>query len=119
MPLQLVEVICGLSLVLTGGGLSETNLYVVAKFRAKPGLEDVVKKELSALLVPTRAEAGCISYDCHQSQDDPAIFVFYELWKNREELDKHLNEPHLQALLGKVDDLFDEAPDIQFLNKLS
>jgi quinol monooxygenase YgiN len=98
--------------------LSEKNLYIVAKFTAKPGLEEVVNKELASLLEPTRAEAGCISYDCHRSQDDPAVFVFYEVWKNREELDKHLGTPYLKALLGKVDELFSVPPELHFLNKL-
>jgi quinol monooxygenase YgiN len=98
--------------------LSGNKLYIVAKFTAKPGLEEVVKKELTSLLEPTRAEAGCISYDCHQSQEDAAIFVFYEVWKNREELDKHLGMPYLKALLGKVDELFAVPPELHFLNKL-
>lgn len=98
--------------------MDEKKLYIVAKFMAKPGLEEAVRQELSSLLKPTRAEAGCISYDCHQSQENPAIFIFYEIWKNREELDKHLGMPYLQALLGKVDELFAVPPELHFLSKL-
>lgn len=98
--------------------MAEKNLYVVAKFRAKPGLEMLAQKELAALLEPTRLEPGCISYDCHQSQDDPAIFIFYEAWKNREELDKHLGMPYLKALLGKVEEIFADPPELHFLNRM-
>lgn len=101
-----------------GGDLSDENLYIVAKFKAKPGLEETVNNELTALLGPTRGEEGCISYNCHRSQDDSAVFVFYEVWKNREELDKHLNMPYLKALLDKVEQLFAEPPELHFLSKL-
>lgn len=98
--------------------MNDQKLHIVAKFTAKPGMEDVVKQELVSLIGPTRGEAGCISYDCHQSQENPSIFVFYEVWKNREELNKHLEMPYLQALLGKVEELFALPPELHFMNKL-
>ena len=32
----------------------------------------------------TRAEEGCINYDLHQDNENPAHFLFYENWKSRE-----------------------------------
>jgi len=63
---------------------------VLALFKAKPGLEEEVKRELMALQGPTRSEEGCINYDLHQSKEDPSRFMFYENWKSQEDLDKHL-----------------------------
>jgi quinol monooxygenase YgiN len=51
------------------------SLTVIAHVRAKPGQESRVRQLLEGLLAPTRAEAGCINYDLHQSQTDPALFV--------------------------------------------
>ena len=85
---------------------------VIAHFRAKAGLESRLHQELQRLLGPTRAESGCISYDLHQSQSDPALFVFYENWASQAALDEHFQTPHLKALLNMVPDLVDEPPDI-------
>lgn len=74
---------------------------------------------MTALLKPTRAEAGSTYYACHEVREVPGEFVFYEIWASRAALDAHMQTPHLQALLSKVDALFAEAPDIKFLQKLS
>lgn len=94
------------------------NVTVMASFKAKEGKEEAALIELSALLDPTRQEAGCIQYDLHRSTDDPGIFVFYETWNSRQDLEAHLEMPYLQGLLGKVEDLFVEAPQINLLEKL-
>ena len=93
-------------------------LMVVASFKAKDGMEETALQELSALLAPTRKEAGCIQYDLHRGTDDPGVFVFYEIWKSKQDLEQHLEMPYLQALLGKVEDLFAVPPVINLLDKL-
>jgi quinol monooxygenase YgiN len=87
-------------------------LTILARFRAKAGQESRLRRELQRLLAPTRAEAGCISYDLHQSQSDPALFVFYEDWASQAALDAHFQTPHLQALHKLVPDLVDGPLDI-------
>jgi quinol monooxygenase YgiN len=73
------------------------SLTVIAHIRAKPGQESRVRQVLQGLLIPTRAEAGCINYDLHQSQADPALFVFYENWASEAHLDAHSKSPHIQS----------------------
>lgn len=65
------------------------SLTVIAHIRAKPGQESRVRQILEGLLDPTRAEAGCINYDLHQSQTDPSLFVFYENWESEGHLEAH------------------------------
>jgi quinol monooxygenase YgiN len=72
-------------------------LTVIAHIRAKPGQESRVRQFLEALLAPTRAEAGCINYDLHQSQSDPALFVFYENWRSEAHLEAHARSAHIQS----------------------
>ena len=85
---------------------------MVARMKAKPGLEETVRRELLALVAPTAKESGCITYDLHQSADDKSLFMFYENWCSREDLDEHLGTTHLQAFLGKADKLLAEPVDI-------
>jgi quinol monooxygenase YgiN len=33
----------------------------------------------------------------HQSQTDPALFVFYENWTSEAHLDAHSKSPHIQS----------------------
>jgi quinol monooxygenase YgiN len=85
---------------------------VLAHFRAKPGQEARLLQELKRLPEPTRAEAGCITYELHESQSDPAVFVFYENWASQAALDAHFETPHLQALLKLVPELVEGSPEI-------
>ena len=77
-------------------------LTVIARIKAKPGREDVVRTALLKLIEPTRAENGCINYDLHVSQDDPAVFYFHENWSSAAELDAHLKSAHLEAGLSEM-----------------
>lgn len=75
------------------------NLTIVANIHADPDRIDLVKSELEKLVPITRAETGCIQYDLHQDNDDPAHFLFYENWETRELWQTHMNAPHLAAYM--------------------
>jgi len=92
--------------------MADTNVILIAKAKAKPGMEDEVKKELMALIAPTRSEEGCVQYNLHQSADDPLVFMFYENWTNQDALDEHIQTMHLQALLNKADEILDGPLDV-------
>ncbi len=72
-------------------------LVIVARIEANAGQESLVRTALSKLIEPTLKEAGCIQYDLHQDNDDPAQFMFYEIWENRELWQNHLKSPHILA----------------------
>ena len=85
---------------------------VFALVKAKPGMEEAVKQERSALGGPTRTEEGCINYDLHQSLDHKGHFRFYENWTSKELLDRHLQSAHVQRFIAKADGLLAEPPEI-------
>jgi len=72
-------------------------LTIVANIHAYPDKTDLVKAELEKLIPITRAEEGCLQYDLHQDNKNPAHFMFYENWKSRELWQAHMNAPHLAA----------------------
>ena len=74
-------------------------LTIVAHVHAKPDKVDFVKDELMKLIPITQAEAGCIQYDLHQDNENPAHFVFYENWESLELWQTHMNAPHLKAYM--------------------
>ncbi len=85
--------------------MADKKVTVVAKCKAKPGMEDTVKEEIMALVEPTRAEAACINYDFHQSLEDKSVFMLYENWASKKDLDAHLAMPYLQAFIGKAEEI--------------
>jgi quinol monooxygenase YgiN len=92
--------------------MTNGKVTVVARIKARPGMEEAVRSELLALVAPTTKESGCINYYLHQAADDRTLFLFYENWCSRRDLDEHLDRPHLQAFLGKSDALLAEPVDI-------
>lgn len=78
-------------------------LTIVAHIHAKSDKTDFVKDELVKLIPITRAEEGCIQYDLHQDNENPAHFVFYESWESREIWQKHMNAPHMKAYIENTE----------------
>ena len=99
--------------------MSFKQVTVLATIKAKKGLENHVAEELLSLIGPTRAEEGCLNYDLHRSSSDPTLFMFYENWVSKEDLDKHLAMPYLQAFLAKAPDLLDVPAEIVLWEKIA
>ena len=74
-------------------------LTIVANIHAKPDKIELVKAELQKLIDVTRAEDGCIQYDLHQDNENPAHFMFYENWESRDLWQAHMNADHLAAYM--------------------
>ena len=91
---------------------------VVVRIRAKEGCEAEVKRELLALLAPTRAERGCLNYDMHEMPDEPTLFLFHETWASDADLDRHLMEPHVQSWIAKAERLLAEPMQLSRWHRL-
>ena len=50
-------------------------IFLLAKLKAKPGLESVIEKELKALAEATYLEPGCSLYAIHRDVNDSSQFV--------------------------------------------
>ena len=71
-------------------------LTIVANIKAKSDKVDLVKAELEKLIETTRAEEGCLQYDLHQDNENPAHFLCYENWESRDLWQEHMGAQHLQ-----------------------
>lgn len=78
--------------------MSDT-LTIAARIETKPEQVELVKAELLKLIPITLAEPGCLQYDLHQDNDNPAIFAFYENWTSRELWQQHMKNTHIAAYL--------------------
>lgn len=70
-------------------------LTIIARIEAEKDQIELVKTELQKLISPTLKEAGCIQYDLHQDNQNPSVFLFYEIWENRVLWQEHMNNTHL------------------------
>jgi quinol monooxygenase YgiN len=80
-----------------------SKLTIVANIHAKSDKIDLVKAELLKLIEPTLTEAGCINYDCHQDNEKPAHFMFFENWESRELWQVHMNNQNLADFIAATD----------------
>ena len=94
-------------------------ITVVATFEARPGKEAELRNALIELVTPTRKEPGCLNYDLHASPDSPGRFLFHENWTSKSALETHLQSPHIQALLPRVDELCSEPPAIVVWDRIA
>lgn len=83
--------------------MTTKKLTIVANIHAKPDKIDLVKSELIKLIETTRAEEGCIDYDMHQDNENPAHFMFYENWESRELWQAHMGNQHLADYMAATD----------------
>ena len=72
-------------------------LTIVARIGADPERVEFAEAELSKLIEPTLNEAGCIRYDLHRDNDDPAVLLLYENRQNRDPWQAHLSSLHVAA----------------------
>jgi quinol monooxygenase YgiN len=96
-----------------------SDLNVVAVITAKPGEEDTVRQALQALVEPTRAEDGCVSYELFDSLADSSAFVTIEKWRSQDALDAHMKSPHLAATLAAAGGALAVAPAIHPLSPVA
>ena len=91
---------------------------LIAYLKAKPEKRDELLKILS-VWSDRRARKRLIDYHLHVSNDDPNLFIFYENWRSREELDQHLQTPMLTNFWARRLDLLEKDVEIGFITMLS
>jgi quinol monooxygenase YgiN len=96
----------------------DDELAMVVEFRARPGREIELRDALLAMVAPTRAEDGCLRYDLHVDQSDPAVFAFYEVWASRAHHAAHDRTAHIDAFRAVRDDLVDAPVRVLRLSRV-
>lgn len=73
----------------------------------------------SAFVAPSRLEPGCIEYHMLRDQQDPTLFVFFEVWASKADLDVHSALPHMQRFFEQRMDYLERDFDVQLVHMLS
>lgn len=93
-----------------------TNL---AQIRAKAGRSDELGEALLALVAPSRAEPGCVTYDVHRAIEDGDLWMVYENWRSAVDLQAHFELPHMQAFVARIPELVEGELDLKGFTRLS
>ena len=97
-------------------------LIVVARLRAANGKAEALAALLSEQAAVVRsAEPGCLVYRVHRSTDDPALFLFYEMYADHAAFELHRNAPHLAAFRRRREDerLVDGPADVEIFRSFT
>ena len=93
--------------------MAQQTVRIIAKITGQQDKTEALKSVLLDLIAPTRAEAGCISYQLFQSDEDSAEFVFIEEWADGAAIDAHMKSAHVQSAFAKAGSLLAKAPEIR------
>ena len=63
-------------------------------FIAKEGDEQKMKELLSAMVIPSKAEDGCLFYEIVQYENNRRKFMAIETWRDEKALDGHKVSAH-------------------------
>jgi quinol monooxygenase YgiN len=96
-----------------------TKCTVIGTVVAKKEWREELQGILMSQIAPTREEPGCINYDFHVAADNSCVFMFYENWRSRADLDTHLKSPHLLPLVSRIDQLLACPVEMKFFEMLS
>jgi len=87
-------------------------LFIFARFHARPGQEDAVAEALRDVLGPSREEEGCQSIQAFRSIRDPGLFYIHSRWTNEAAFDLHAQLPHTVRFIERVEPLIDHPLDV-------
>jgi len=87
-------------------------LFIFARFHARPGNESVVEKALRDVIGPSSEEPGCSSIAAFRSTRDPQLFYIHSRWVDEAAFGAHGEMPHTVHFLQRVEPLLDHPLDV-------
>jgi quinol monooxygenase YgiN len=93
-------------------------LFIFARFRARPGHEGAVADALRDVVALSREEPGCLSIHAFRSTRDRQLFFIHSHWKDEAAFDHHAGLPHTRRFIDRVEPLIDHALDITRAERL-
>ena len=99
--------------------MSDEKIVLIARLKVKPERIDDAKAAALAIVEPSRAEAGCLNYDIHQSIEDETVFFWHETWINKAALDEHFATQFFQEFFAVVGEVAAEPPQIDLTRMIT
>ena len=87
-------------------------LFIFARFHARPGHEDAVADALLDVVAPSREEPGCLSIHAFRSVRDAGLFYIHSRWKDEAAFEHHAGLPHTVRFVKRMEPLIDHTLDV-------
>ncbi len=87
-------------------------LLVIGRVRCEPEQRKVLVAACLRMQDASREEEGCLRYGFFAAVEDENCFIAVEEWADREALDRHFAEPHLQEFAKRLLELVSERPEV-------
>lgn len=94
----------------------QINLTAIVK--SLPEKAGEMKAILLELVEGSTKEAACLQYNLHQSENEPNVFIFHEIWQDAEGLVQHGDTPHIARFIEKSASLLAEPLTVYKTNKI-
>ena len=86
---------------------------VSSRFVVKPEKREEFIKLAAEATKQTRNEPGNLSYNVYEETTYPNSFIFFEEWKSRGSLDKHLATPYAKSIVDQFSELVEGEPSLR------
>jgi quinol monooxygenase YgiN len=87
-------------------------LFIFARFHARPGQQDALTEALRDVLGPSSEEPGCLGIRAFRSTRDPQLFYIHSRWKDEAAFEIHAGLPHTVRFVERVEPLIDHPFDV-------
>ncbi len=84
-----------------------------SRFVVKPEKREEFIKLATEATKQTRKEPGNLSYNVYEESTYPNSFIFFEEWKSRASLDKHLATPYAKSIVEQFNELVEGEPSLR------
>ena len=89
-----------------------SEVFIFARFHARPGLESEVQEALRDTIRPTREEPGCLGIHAFRSVRDQRLFFIHSRWIDEAAFDLHAELLHTVRFIQQVEPLIDHPLDV-------
>ena len=91
----------------------------ILRAKTKPEQAEAFKSLFLGHVAASREEPGCVEYHMLQDEQDPTLFMFFEVWESKAALDVHSALPHMQAFVEARMDYLERDFEVQRVHMLS
>lgn len=97
--------------------MGKNMINVLARFKARSGMEQALLLLLKSSVQPARNELGCVKYELHEDCDNHGQFIFIKSFVDHAAFEKHQNTGHFRRLRKESPPLIAQEPELIILSK--
>ncbi|MBF0226358.1 MAG: antibiotic biosynthesis monooxygenase [Desulfobacterales bacterium] len=94
--------------------MEDKKIVVLIKISPKNGKEKEIEAELLNFVDQLKGDESCIKYQFHREADKKGNFLFYEIWKDKKAVAKHLASDHIKNFWINYNEDLAEPVEITF-----